>query len=65
MQKWSAAFPTFTLCYTLSTSAGILIYYQVWLNAVRVFVNAAINVYMFGSIFAHRFKQEIRVLSSF
>jgi uncharacterized membrane protein (DUF2068 family) len=56
MRKWGAAFATFTLCYTLSISAGILIYYQVWPNAVRVVVNAAVIVYMFRSIFAHKFK---------
>lgn len=26
MKKWGAAFATFTLCYTLSTSVNILIY---------------------------------------
>jgi hypothetical protein len=56
MKKWGAAFVTFTLCYTLSTSVGILIYYQIWPNAVRVVVNAIIIVYMFRSLFAGRFK---------
>jgi hypothetical protein len=56
MKKWGAAFATFTLCYTLSTSMGILIYYQVWLNAVRVTINVLLIVYMFKSIFAGKFK---------
>ncbi len=44
MKKWGAAFRTFTLCYTLSTSVGILIYYQVWLNAVRVVINLPVII---------------------
>jgi hypothetical protein len=56
MKKWGAALATFTLCYTLSTSAGIIIYYQVWLNAVRVIINVPIIIYMFKSIFAGKFK---------
>ena len=56
MKKWGAAFATFTLCYTLSTSVGILIYYQIWLNAVRVIINVPVIVYMFRSIFAGKFK---------
>jgi hypothetical protein len=56
MKKWGAALATFTLCYTLSTSVGILIYYQIWLNAVRVVVNLVIIIYMFRSIFDGKFK---------
>ena len=56
MKKWGAAFATHTLCYTLSTSVGILIYYQIWLNAARVIINAAIIIYMFKNIFAGKFK---------
>jgi hypothetical protein len=56
MKKWGAAFATFTLCYTLSTSVGILIYYQIWLNAVRVIINVPVIVYMFSSILAGKFK---------
>ena len=52
MKKWGAAFVTFTLCYTLSTSVGILIYYQIWLNAIRVIINVPLIVYMFRRIFA-------------
>ena len=32
MKKWGFAFAIFTLSYTLSTSMGIVIYYQVWLT---------------------------------
>ncbi len=60
MRKWGAAFVIFTLCYTLSTSAGILIYYytypQIWLNAVRVIINVPIIIYMFRNMFAGRFR---------
>jgi len=56
MRKWGAAFATFTLCYTLSTSVGILIYYQVWLNDVRVIINVPAIVYMFRGIFAGKFR---------
>ena len=56
MKKWGAAWTTFTLIYTLSTSMGIVIYYQIWLNAARVIVNAIIIVYMFKSIFENKFK---------
>jgi len=56
MKKWGAAFAIFTLCYTLSTSMGIVIYYQIWLNAVRVIINAVVIVYLFRSIFAKLFK---------
>ncbi len=56
MKKWGAAFATFTLIYTLSTSMGILIYFQVWLNALRVIINAIAIVYMFQRIFKGKFK---------
>ena len=56
MKKWGAAFVTFTLIYTLSTSVSILIYYQVWLNAIRVAINSALIIYMFRSIFAQKFR---------
>ncbi len=52
MKKWGAAFAIFTLCYTLSTSMGILIYFQIWLNAVRVIINPVIIIYLFRTIFA-------------
>lgn len=47
MKKAGLAFATFVLIYTLSTSMGILIYYQVWLNALRVIINAAATIYLF------------------
>jgi hypothetical protein len=50
MRKWGIAFALFTLIYTLSTSMGILIYFQVWLNALRVIINAAIVIYLFRRI---------------
>ena len=56
MKKLGAAFVTFTLIYTLSTSVSILIYYQVWLNAIRIVINSALIIYMFKSIFAHKFR---------
>lgn len=46
-KKWGIALTLFTLIYTLSTSVSIIIYYQVWLNAVRVAINAALIVYLF------------------
>jgi hypothetical protein len=55
-KKWGAAFAIFTLSYTLSTSMGILIYYQVWINALRVIINAAIILYLFNALFKGRFK---------
>jgi len=55
MKKWGVALATFTLCYTLSTSVGILIYYQIWINAVR-FINIPLILYMFKSIFEGKFK---------
>ena len=51
MKKWDAAFAIFTLIYTLSTSMGILIYYQVWINAIRVIINTPIIIYLFRRIF--------------
>ena len=54
MKKWGVAFVIFTLCYTLSTSVGILIYYQIWLNAVRVIINLPIIICMFRCIFAEK-----------
>jgi len=51
MKKWGVAFVIFTLCYTLSTSVGIIIYYQIWLNAVRVVINMPTIVYLFRKLF--------------
>ena len=55
-KKWGAAFAVFTLIYTLSTSMGILIYYQVWLNAVRVAINIPVVIYLFKALFEGKFK---------
>jgi hypothetical protein len=46
-RKWGIAFALFTMIYTLSTSMGILIYYQIWLNAIRVIINAVAIMYLF------------------
>ncbi len=56
MRKWGAALTVFTLIYTFSLSTSIIIYYQIWLNAFRLVVNAALIVYMFKSIFEGKFK---------
>ena len=53
-RKWGIAFAIFTLTYTLSTSVGILIYYQVWLNAIRVAVNIPFIIYLFKTLFADK-----------
>jgi hypothetical protein len=52
MKKWGIAFAIFTLIYALSTSVGILIYYQIWVNALRVIINAPIVIYLFRRIFS-------------
>ncbi len=55
-KKWGIAFTLFTLIYTLSTSMGILIYFQIWLNALRVLINLPIIIYLFHSVFQAKFK---------
>lgn len=55
-KKWGFAFTIFVLVYTLSTSVGILIYYQVWLNAIRVVVNLPIVIYLFRVLIAGKTK---------
>lgn len=50
MKKWGTAFAIFTLSYTLSTSVGTLIYYQIWLNLIRVMLNTPMIVYLFRSL---------------
>ena len=56
MRKWGVAFAIFTLSYTLSTSMGIVIYYQIWINAIRVVVNIPIIIYLFRELFNCKFK---------
>jgi hypothetical protein len=51
MKRWGIAFVIFTLSYTLSTSVGIIIYYQIWLNAIRVIINIPIIIYVFRELF--------------
>jgi len=53
-RKWGAAFAIFTLCYTFSTSMSIVIYYQIWLNTIRVIINAAIIIHMFRALVADK-----------
>ncbi len=55
-KKWGFAFTIFVLVYTLSTSVGILIYYQIWLNAIRVVVNLPIVIYLFRVLIAGKTK---------
>ena len=52
MKKWGFAFAVFTLSYTLSTSMGILIYYGIWINAIRVIINIPIIIYLFRRNFS-------------
>jgi len=52
-KKWGTAFTIFTLIYTLSTSVGIIIYYQIWLNAIRIVINLPITIYLFKKIFSY------------
>ncbi len=56
MRKWGVAFAIFTLSYTFSTSMGIVIYYQIWINAIRVVVNVPIIIYLFRELFGGKFK---------
>lgn len=53
-KKWGTAFLIFTLCYTLSTSVGIIIYYQIWLNTIRVIINTPLIIYLFNKLFASK-----------
>jgi hypothetical protein len=62
-KKWGLAFTVFTLAYTLSTSVGIVIYVQglsfdavLWVNAVRVLINAILIVYFFKQLLDYRSK---------
>ena len=55
-KKWGIAFVIFVLCYTLSTSVSIIIYYQIWLNAIRIVLNGIGIVYLFKCMFAGNFK---------
>lgn len=56
LRKWGFAFALFTLSYTLSTSVGIIIYYGIWANAIRVAVNIPIILYLFRIIFEGKTK---------
>ncbi len=55
-RKWGVAFAIFVFVYTLSTSVGILIYFQVWLNAIRVIINLPVIIYLFKVLFEGKFK---------
>jgi hypothetical protein len=52
-KKWGFAFAIVVLAYTLSTSVGILIYYQIWLNALRL-INIPIIIYLFRSLIQNK-----------
>jgi hypothetical protein len=52
MKKWGFTFAIFTLSYTLSTSMGNVIYYGIWINAMRVIINIPIIIYLFRRIFS-------------
>ena len=53
-RKWGYAFAIFALSYTLSTSVGIIIYYQIWLNGIRVIINVPIIAYLFKLVFGEK-----------
>ena len=55
MKKWGIALALFTLIYTMSTSVSILVYYQVWLNALRVIINIVLIIYLFRRILSNKF----------
>jgi hypothetical protein len=55
-KKWGVAFAIFVLVYTLSTSVGILIYYQVWLNTIRIAINIPAIILLFKVLFEGKFK---------
>jgi len=55
-KKWGIAFVIFTLVYTLSTSVAIIIYYQVWLNAIRVAINLPAAIYLFKVLIEGKFR---------
>lgn len=55
-RKWGFAFALFSLSYTLSTSVGIIIYYGIWANAIRVAINIPIILYLFRIIFEGKTK---------
>jgi hypothetical protein len=46
---------TFTLCYTLSATVGIVICYQVWLNVACIVINVPAIVYLLKSNFTGKF----------
>jgi hypothetical protein len=56
VKKWGIAFAIFVLVYTLSTSMGIIIYYQVWLNVIRVIINIPAIIYLFKALFEGKIK---------
>jgi hypothetical protein len=55
-KKWGLALVIIVLVYTLSTSVGILIYYQIWLNAVRVAINIPAMIHLFKVLFEGKIK---------
>lgn len=55
-RKWGYAFAIFTLSYTTSTSVGNVIYYGIWINAIRVIINIPIIIYLFRKLFEDKTK---------
>ena len=60
MKKWGAALTIATLCVTLGTSMGIVIYYPsleayALVNSLRIIVNVVGIVYLFRLVFAGKF----------
>jgi hypothetical protein len=56
LRRWGFAFTIFTLSYTLSTSVGIVIYYGIWINALRVIINIPIIIYLFRELFSGKLR---------
>jgi hypothetical protein len=56
MRKWGVAFAIFTLCYTFSSSLGNVLYFHIWINVIRVLINAGLIPLLFKWIFEGKFK---------
>ena len=60
MKKWGAALSISTMCTTLGTSMGIVLYYPsleayALINSLRIVVNLVGVVYLFKLVFAGKF----------
>jgi hypothetical protein len=56
MKKWGAEIVIFTLCYTFTSSLGNVMYFHIWINALRVVINALLIVLVSKWIFEGKFK---------